>query len=185
MASTPDWFPGRREFQLEMAKIRTGVLQVKAAAWGVPPGRMYRARRLYHGGGPNPYGGQERPAVAGYHGPVQGGVRGPYGKDAVHQKPQFPQPALNGRGLRGAAAERARHDPFAAREARGADDRGNRAVGHGDAVPQAALRTGDGKPRGRPYGHGIPDTGKTAYFAIRIGNGNKEYGLWRPIFSAH
>ena len=36
MAKTQDWFPGRREFQLEMAKIWTGVLQVKAAAWGVP-----------------------------------------------------------------------------------------------------------------------------------------------------
>jgi hypothetical protein len=28
------------------------------------------------------------------------------------------------------------------------------------------------------------DSGKTAYFAIRIGNGNNEYGQWRPIFSA-
>jgi hypothetical protein len=28
------------------------------------------------------------------------------------------------------------------------------------------------------------DSGKTAYFAIRIGNGNNEYGQWCPLFSA-
>ncbi|MDR0720068.1 MAG: hypothetical protein LBF78_10570 [Treponema sp.] len=28
------------------------------------------------------------------------------------------------------------------------------------------------------------DSGKTAYFAIRIGNGNKEYGPWCPLFSS-
>jgi hypothetical protein len=28
------------------------------------------------------------------------------------------------------------------------------------------------------------DSGKTAYFAIRIGNGHNEYGQWRPLFSA-
>jgi hypothetical protein len=28
------------------------------------------------------------------------------------------------------------------------------------------------------------DSGKTAYFAIRIGNGHNEYGQWCPLFSA-
>lgn len=46
----------------------------------------------------------------------------------------------------------------AAGDAEGADDRGNRAVGHGDAAAQAGVRRGYGKLRGPAYGYGVPDT---------------------------